>query len=337
MESQHKRGVPNEDSSQWAEGAWADERVRSAPTHLHVLQRGNDDEEEVEEERMEAEATTTRQMKEDEELARRLQEEEDGISRQEEIDEEMARRLQQELNGDPEEFSLRDTDLFPRISIIPDRREAEERERRQRRRTYGIFRHLLRHEEGWSSEDFGGATEAAAFRNFLAALQAAHRPDRRPREMVEDDSVSVGAAARDDSHQQPVIIPDEERNAIDSSPSRRRRRSSDRQPQGLRLGSLLGLASPLDFEELLRLDEMLGQIQRGTDQETIDRYSSVGKFSASSAGENKQCVVCMTDFVEGEDIRRLPCFHTFHIACIDPWLKTNRVCPVCRIDIDMDQ
>ena len=83
---------------------------------------------------------------------------------------------------------------------------------------------MLRHEEGWSSEDFGGATEAAAFRNFLAALQAAHRPDRRPREMVEDDSVSVGAAARDDSHQQPVIIPDEERNAIDSSPSRRRRR-----------------------------------------------------------------------------------------------------------------
>eukprot|EP00118_Oscarella_pearsei_P002173 m.9739 g.9739 ORF g.9739 m.9739 type:complete len:65 (+) comp21600_c0_seq1:1134-1328(+) len=47
-----------------------------------------------------------------------------------------------------------------------------------------------------------------------------------------------------------------------------------------------------------------------------------------------RCAICMTDFEEGEDIRRLPCLHPYHVKCIDRWLKTNRICPVCRIRID---
>lgn len=41
-----------------------------------------------------------------------------------------------------------------------------------------------------------------------------------------------------------------------------------------------------------------------------------------------QCPICLGD--EAEDAFRLPCGHAFHAKCIDPWLKHNDVCPLCR-------
>ncbi|ODN03499.1 E3 ubiquitin-protein ligase RNF13 [Orchesella cincta] len=43
------------------------------------------------------------------------------------------------------------------------------------------------------------------------------------------------------------------------------------------------------------------------------------------------CAVCLDDFVEQEKIRILPCYHGYHIQCIDHWLtKGRRVCPICK-------
>lgn len=47
-----------------------------------------------------------------------------------------------------------------------------------------------------------------------------------------------------------------------------------------------------------------------------------------------QCPVCITDFVEDEQLRVLPCHHQFHPDCVDPWLlNVSGSCPLCRIDL----
>mmetsp|Transcript_4794 Transcript_4794/g.7456 ORF Transcript_4794/g.7456 Transcript_4794/m.7456 type:complete len:224 (+) Transcript_4794:198-869(+) len=47
------------------------------------------------------------------------------------------------------------------------------------------------------------------------------------------------------------------------------------------------------------------------------------------------CSICLTDFANGEKIRRLPCssHHVFHVSCIDSWLKRRAQCPLCKKDV----
>jgi hypothetical protein len=47
-----------------------------------------------------------------------------------------------------------------------------------------------------------------------------------------------------------------------------------------------------------------------------------------------KCTICLCDFEEEEDVRRLPCMHLFHVECVDQWLTTNKCCPICRVDIE---
>lgn len=64
---------------------------------------------------------------------------------------------------------------------------------------------------------------------------------------------------------------------------------------------------------------------------SIDDYSIKSLYSGST--DQEECVICMAHFQNREEIRRLGCFHFYHVKCIDNWLKTKEECPVCRFDI----
>ncbi|CAN8068021.1 unnamed protein product [Agarophyton chilense] len=50
----------------------------------------------------------------------------------------------------------------------------------------------------------------------------------------------------------------------------------------------------------------------------------------------RHCIICLEDFTHGMKIRILPCFHRFMAECIDPWLKQQAKCPVCKTSIRQD-
>ncbi|KAG8490515.1 hypothetical protein CXB51_015777 [Gossypium anomalum] len=46
------------------------------------------------------------------------------------------------------------------------------------------------------------------------------------------------------------------------------------------------------------------------------------------------CVVCLSKVSKGEKRWSLPiCHHSFHVHCIDAWLKVRPNCPLCRINV----
>ncbi|XP_031123897.1 E3 ubiquitin-protein ligase Os04g0590900-like [Ipomoea triloba] len=50
--------------------------------------------------------------------------------------------------------------------------------------------------------------------------------------------------------------------------------------------------------------------------------------------DGSDCPVCLSEFQEDENLRLLPkCSHSFHVNCIDTWLKSHSNCPLCRSNI----
>ncbi|KAJ1549789.1 hypothetical protein HK405_002302, partial [Cladochytrium tenue] len=57
---------------------------------------------------------------------------------------------------------------------------------------------------------------------------------------------------------------------------------------------------------------------------------------------SRTCAICVSDFEPGDQLRRLPCGHAFHAACIDAWLlgvsrparwsTVHNTCPLCKRD-----
>ncbi|XP_066993989.2 E3 ubiquitin-protein ligase Arkadia [Anabrus simplex] len=96
------------------------------------------------------------------------------------------------------------------------------------------------------------------------------------------------------------------------------------------------------LEDYMRVVEQrrLAQMNRGATQETIERYTFPHKYKQvkrttdDSEDNTEKCTICLSEFEDNEDVRRLPCMHLFHIECVDQWLATNKRCPICRVDIE---
>ncbi|XP_035310855.1 E3 ubiquitin-protein ligase RNF165 isoform X1 [Cricetulus griseus] len=101
------------------------------------------------------------------------------------------------------------------------------------------------------------------------------------------------------------------------------------------------------YEELLQLEDRLGNVTRGAVQNTIERFTFPHKYKKRRPQDSKgkkdegeesdtdeKCTICLSMLEDGEDVRRLPCMHLFHQLCVDQWLAMSKKCPICRVDIE---
>lgn len=45
-------------------------------------------------------------------------------------------------------------------------------------------------------------------------------------------------------------------------------------------------------------------------------------------------MICLSEYKEKELLRIIPyCGHSFHLSCIDMWLRKQTTCPVCRLPL----
>jgi len=74
----------------------------------------------------------------------------------------------------------------------------------------------------------------------------------------------------------------------------------------------------------------------GVSPARIDRASFNHTYRGQGITEKDGtcCVICLSDFIPGNNVRRLACLHLFHTSCVDVWLINNRICPVCRVDVE---
>lgn len=79
-----------------------------------------------------------------------------------------------------------------------------------------------------------------------------------------------------------------------------------------------------------------GRHTHGLDESVINIIPSF-IYSSSNSSNNEQkespreCAVCLIEFKEDDYVRTLPlCSHTFHLQCIDTWLRSHPNCPLCR-------
>lgn len=85
------------------------------------------------------------------------------------------------------------------------------------------------------------------------------------------------------------------------------------------------------YDDLWMLANLIGPARPiTTTQEAIDNAGfAVGRFeqalqgmrNVTTLGDSSKCLVCMSEYEEGEDMRALKCNHGFHQECID------KVCP----------
>jgi hypothetical protein len=125
----------------------------------------------------------------------------------------------------------------------------------------------------------------------------------------------------------------------------------------LRISGRAGDFDGNDYDMLNSLDEDIENPASGTPQEQIDNLPSyvfgsgggesgvdeesrrdnnspLSPGSASSDPNADQCVICLSGYSAGDNMRVLPCMHQYHAPCIDRWLRRHRTCPVCKQSVE---
>ncbi|KAK1555716.1 hypothetical protein Q3G72_030449 [Acer saccharum] len=89
----------------------------------------------------------------------------------------------------------------------------------------------------------------------------------------------------------------------------------------------------MSYEELLALEERIGNVNTGLSEETVMNRLKQRKYSipvGSSQQETEPCCVCQEEYDDGDGLGTLECGHDFHTHCIKQWLLLKNICPICK-------
>ncbi|KAL3505146.1 hypothetical protein ACH5RR_034987 [Cinchona calisaya] len=88
----------------------------------------------------------------------------------------------------------------------------------------------------------------------------------------------------------------------------------------------------MSYEELLALEERIGNVSTGLSEETILKQLKKWKYVTNITDEEEAepCCVCQEEYTSGEDLGTLDCGHDFHAECIKLWLTYKNLCPICK-------
>ena len=80
------------------------------------------------------------------------------------------------------------------------------------------------------------------------------------------------------------------------------------------------------IDNVIKKNEAIGNLREFIEEKEITQ-------KIIEKGEQSECSICLEDFILGDKIIYLPCFHYFHSECIEKWAKKSKKCPLCNIEI----
>lgn len=93
----------------------------------------------------------------------------------------------------------------------------------------------------------------------------------------------------------------------------------------------------MSYEELLALEERIGNVSTGVSSEVMaqklkkTRYSSLDAVVARYSQEcDMKCSICQEEYEEGDELGKIECGHGYHSQCIQQWLVQKNQCPICK-------
>ena len=90
----------------------------------------------------------------------------------------------------------------------------------------------------------------------------------------------------------------------------------------------------MTYEQLLELEDKVGNVSKGLSKAQIKKIPNV-YFSKKHFKNQEKCAICQYEYKETEKVSKLPCLHIFHNDCIKGWLDKNKVCPICKKEIQI--
>ncbi|XP_020220554.1 E3 ubiquitin-protein ligase RHA2B [Cajanus cajan] len=97
-------------------------------------------------------------------------------------------------------------------------------------------------------------------------------------------------------------------------------------------GKMIILLASLVIEVIILLQKLRsGPITTRQYLKLIEKKNPTICYTKRLKAEQAECRVCLSQFQEGEKLRKLKCQHTFHRDCLDTWLQQYKAtCPLCR-------